>query len=769
LEAAGLKIAIDERDFHPQATFLEEMERCIRESRFTLAILSSTYFESGNTQEEAIICKVLDMAERRRRLIPLTLEPAERPAWLYNIVGVDFTDSEALVEPFERLRAFLCPESPEGVEPTSSTKPHHPSLKEPRGELTRALEAAYQREEELLTQGGDSRSVKAEILDIRRQLREGGRLHAGDFLANGRFKLIEQLGRGGFATVWKAFDKRERTPVAIKVLHGQFVDDRTRLERFFRGARKMAELHHPGIVRVTERRMDDGGFHFFVMEHLEGGDLREAVLRGKVRSDRIVPLIQEVATALHYAHEKGVVHRDVKPANILIDGEGRPKLTDFDLVRAVDTTGGTMEGAMLGTYLYSAPEALIAAQEVKPLADVYSLAITTAFCFQGQDLPLDILRDTAGFLRRLPAPSGVLEVLAKAAAWDAEARFPSVRDFARALEEGLTAPVLPPATKPAQAEKLRVGDRPRQGNEGDPLEKRLLAALDETDEAERTRAVFRVVEGALPIDPGDTRELGLTSWALDYAPGRALTSAEREAARALRARLWQPFRELAPPPSVAADDRDWASIPGGRFEMGSKSGGDTDERPVHLVTLTPFRMLVHPVTNGEYRRFEPTHSGGDDLPVVGVDWFSAYAYCSWLGGRLPTEAEWEYAARAGCPHEYCDRHGKPTTLENVGWYSENSGLGLQPVETREPNPWGLFDMIGNVWEWVGDWYSPYPAASQTDPWGPPNGVRRVLRGGGFGNDAGIARAACRYDGGPGFVFRGRGFRVVLPAAPKLGS
>jgi WD40 repeat protein len=107
LEAAGLRVAIDERDFSPEASFVEEMERWIRNSRFTLAVISSRYLESGNTIEEAIICKVLDLRERRHRLIPLIMEKVERPAWLYNIVGIDFTDPDPIVDPFQRLVGAL--------------------------------------------------------------------------------------------------------------------------------------------------------------------------------------------------------------------------------------------------------------------------------------------------------------------------------------------------------------------------------------------------------------------------------------------------------------------------------------------------------------------------------------------------------------------------------------------------------------------------------------------------------------------------------------
>ena len=107
LEADGYRVAIDERDFPANASFLEEMERCIRQSRFTVAVISSRYLDSGNCQEEAIICKVLDLNDRKRRLIPLVIEPVSMPAWLYGIVGIDLTRRDPLVDPFVKLKATL--------------------------------------------------------------------------------------------------------------------------------------------------------------------------------------------------------------------------------------------------------------------------------------------------------------------------------------------------------------------------------------------------------------------------------------------------------------------------------------------------------------------------------------------------------------------------------------------------------------------------------------------------------------------------------------
>jgi formylglycine-generating enzyme required for sulfatase activity len=294
-------------------------------------------------------------------------------------------------------------------------------------------------------------------------------------------------------------------------------------------------------------------------------------------------------------------------------------------------------------------------------------------------------------------------------------------------------------------------------------------ALHEAESEQCSRSVLEAVAESLPVGREEVRGLGLVSWALDYAPGRDPSVRFRRDASTLRTQLWEPFRRVAPPPKVRAGDRNWTAIRGGSFEMGTldEKEGVSDERPVHLVTLTPFRLLVHPVTNREFRQFDPNKLGEDNLPVVKVDWYVAYAYAAWLGGRLPTEAEWEYAARAGSRHAYADRFGAPTTLDRVGWCRGNSGRRLRPVEQREMNPWGLFDMLGNVWEWVADWHAPYAEGDQMNPWGPPYGASRVMRGGCFSDSA--ARAAYRGIWHPGVMDRDLGFRVVLPWASELGA
>ena len=243
---------------------------------------------------------------------------------------------------------------------------------------------------------------------------------------------------------------------------------------------------------------------------------------------------------------------------------------------------------------------------------------------------------------------------------------------------------------------------------------------------------------------------------------------------ALRAR-WIVTAGLPTPPTGPDDEQlnRRILVPAGAFQLGSPAGeGEEDEHPQHPVMLSSFYVQEHEVTNREYQRFDPDHEPGAaaDFPVVGVSWFDAMAYAVWLGGRLPTEAEWEVAARAGAETAYAFGDD-PRQLGRYAWYHASSGGRWQPAgrfapEPREPNRWGLSDMHGNVWEWVADWYGSYSAAPQKNPWGPPGGGVRVKRGGGFGNPAETLRAANRSWNAPEVRDGGLGFRVAFSVAPN---
>jgi len=237
-------------------------------------------------------------------------------------------------------------------------------------------------------------------------------------------------------------------------------------------------------------------------------------------------------------------------------------------------------------------------------------------------------------------------------------------------------------------------------------------------------------------------------------------------------------------------------VEAGSFAMGSASGGYDDERPVREIRITRgYWMGKYEVTNGEYKRFvrESGYDGlsdadsdylkhfsgsdmptGDRHPVVWVSWNNAVRFCQWLTEReraagrlpqgmvyrLPTEAEWEYAARGGRQGDTA--YAGSNDLDAVAWHRGNSGNSTHPVGTKEANALGLHDMTGNVWEWVHDWYqNSYSGLATTDPTGPGSGSCRVFRGGGHSNTAPDCRVAFRSYFLQSFPIHGLGFRVVL--------
>ena len=205
-------------------------------------------------------------------------------------------------------------------------------------------------------------------------------------------------------------------------------------------------------------------------------------------------------------------------------------------------------------------------------------------------------------------------------------------------------------------------------------------------------------------------------------------------------------------------------VPAGSFAMGSENG-DSDEKPVHPVTISrAFELQATEVTQGQWEAVmgnKPSRFQGESLPVEQVSWNDVQEFLRKLnqrdpgkGYRLPTEAEWEYACRAGTTG---DRYGD---LNSIAWYTENSGGKTHPVGQKQPNAWGLYDMLGNVWEWCSDWYGDYPSGSVTDPRGPSSGSSRVLRGGGWGSGASICRSANRSGYAPGIRYSVLGFRLA---------
>jgi formylglycine-generating enzyme required for sulfatase activity len=218
-------------------------------------------------------------------------------------------------------------------------------------------------------------------------------------------------------------------------------------------------------------------------------------------------------------------------------------------------------------------------------------------------------------------------------------------------------------------------------------------------------------------------------------------------------------------------------VNGGSFEMGNTFGdGDDNEKPIHAVTLNSYYIGTTQVTFSQYDQYcestganKPSDSGWGrgNRPVINVNYKDAVQFCNWLseetekGFCLPTEAEWEYAARAGGKIERYSGTSKEAILGNYAWYNDISSGRTCLVGMKRPNGLGIYDMSGNVWEWCQDWFDEeyYNSSPQNNPQGPSNGSRRVLRGGSWLNDAKRSRCSHRFGSDPGSRFRRIGFRI----------
>ena len=204
-------------------------------------------------------------------------------------------------------------------------------------------------------------------------------------------------------------------------------------------------------------------------------------------------------------------------------------------------------------------------------------------------------------------------------------------------------------------------------------------------------------------------------------------------------------------------------VKGGCFDMGDTFGdGQKDEKPVHRVCLDDFFMDKYEVTQSSYKQVtgkNPSRFHGENNPVEKVTWFNARDYCSKAGKRLPTEAEWEYAARSGGKRE---KYAGGNNVDSAGWYTKNSGGKTHPVGQKRGNGLGLYDMSGNVWEWVNDWYgkSYYGSSRERNPRGPSSGKYRVVRGGSWFVSNVHLRASDRYSHTPANRNSTIGFRCA---------
>jgi serine/threonine protein kinase len=591
----------------------------------------------------------------------------------------------------------------------------------------------------------------------------------------GRYHILEKLGEGGMAVVYKAYDTRLDIQVAVKIIRMENITfgalDRT-LKRFEREAKALARLTHPNIVKVTDYGEYEGK-PYLVMPLLSGGNLKNR-LNGKPMpwQDAMQTLIP-IADALGYAHKHDIIHRDVKPANILITENGQLMLADFGVAKMLDfeeTTELTGTGVGIGTPEYMAPEQG-SSKTIDHRADIYSLGVVFYEMLTGRkpytaDTPLAVLIKRASeplprpklFVANLP--QAVENIVLKALAKDPKDRYQTMGEFAKALE-GMS-------PEKAGVKKIAV-----------PKPKVVVPPKPKEVSIPKPRAEFKF--------PAFSRKAAIIVGVILLGTGLvAMALSEMKSMPAAlfptKATSQTPLPEATPIPSVTpipvftstllftatatslpdeivdAKGVSMRLVPAGEFTMGADEfsyptpiaqKAETNLyfyyydifKPIHQVYLDAYYMDKYEVTNAFYKacveagactKPESTIFYDDpnfsNHPVVYVNWGAAKAYCEWRGARLPTEAEWEKAARGNDGRMYPWGNGDPAGKANFStWRTTEVGSFKDGV-----SPYGLYDMAGNVFEWVNDWYSEtyYKNSPVSNPTGPGSGQERVVRSGG---------------------------------------
>ena len=565
----------------------------------------------------------------------------------------------------------------------------------------------------------------------------------------GEYSLERMLGEGGMGQVYLgahgALDQR----VAVKVLDPALARSEDVRARFIQEANIQIQLQHPGIVRVLTANTK-GDHLALIMEYVEGLSLEQALERHeRLPLDRMLPLMNQVLDAVGYAHSQGVVHRDLKPSNIMVQPDGTAKVMDFGIAKVLGGAKLTRTGTLMGTAFYMSPEQVLGRSDIDHRTDIYSLgatffeALTGRPPFEGRgdgSTDSDYLIKDAHVKRAPPDPrnfdSGIPESVAlallRALEKEANRRFKSCRSFMVKLAEAESAVV--PAKRVVEPSSPATGTRP------DPTLSPARSAADAGESASKKRG------------------------------GRQGT-------------IVRGYRMARIEPSGF-----WMGSPPGRKGLYDESR--------HWVRLTrAFSIGTTPVTQSLWesvRQDNPSMNSGSARPVERVSWYEAIDFCNrlskmeglepayrvtvreegwWVlkrvsqdvlwnrgadGFRLPTEAEWEYAARAGSSQEYSGSDD----IEVVGWHLSNSAHKSHEVGLKQPNGWGLFDMSGNVCEWVWDVTEAYPTDEVVDPIGPTKGIGRIVRGGSWLDSPEQCKVWSRGSLGPDLSRSHIGFRLA---------
>ena len=632
----------------------------------------------------------------------------------------------------------------------------------------------------------------------------------GKILAN-RYRVDSFLDRGGMAEVYKVWDRDRMTFLAMKVLHEDLALERDFIRRFTREANTLSKLKHDNIVRFFDFEKQ-GRLAFILMEYIKGGTLKHLLHDADGKSmpfGQIRVITRSTCSALYYAHNQGYVHCDIKPANIMINQNGIVQLADFGIARMSDAVTTTMVGA--GTSAYMAPEQVRGLDPV-PQTDIYALGVVLFEMFTGGERPFtgDQAQTTGGTSERvrweqihLPPPSPrqwdpslsneIEAVILKCLAKNPNKRYGGALELVNALELALgdeqdetpfifAPPLSPTPLPPTPKPKMNKG---------------VIAA---------GIGLFTIIligfgwliGGGIPKKPSTSTSppilftLALTNTSLPESEPSLVSSTP----------TYTTVPTSSPEPTsthIPVDNTVMIYVPAGDFPMGSGSSSPKKEQPQHIVFLDAFWIDQTEITNIKFEIFinetayktdsekrgeswvysggkwleqtgaywsQPNGSGSNlrgksEHPAVHISWNDAYAYCAWRGGRLPTEAEWEKAARGTTASSYPWGNASPSPqyLNYNLSIRDTVAVGSYP---QGASPYNIYDLSGNVWEWVSDWYGEnyYQVSPSSNPQGPSSGNKRVFRGGSWDDISSAVTATVRVGYNPSVTSSSIGFRCA---------
>ena len=601
-------------------------------------------------------------------------------------------------------------------------------------------------------------------------------------LIKGRYRLLEERGRGSFGEVWRARDEVTEAEVAVKIY---IALDKQGLKEFTEEFKVANGLNHPNLLHadyydICENRP------FIVMPYCPESSVS---LVGKMDEGRAWKFLRDVSAGLSYLHGKDIVHRDIKPDNIMQDREGNFLISDFGISTRMRSTlrrNSTREMSqkdIAGTIGYMAPELFTEEAGFVKATDIWAMGASLYELLSGE-LPFmgqgGVMQLHGAEIPKIPESysQDLREAVAACLAKDTWER-PTAEQLQSYAEAKLRGETPARLWKSGGVSEKREGQnetlKPEQEEAGKPKGNQTVAISMEN----AARQPKKAEAGSGAREEGRKKKsgwiwgivllavfaAGILLWQnkqsqLKQEEQERIALAEKARQDSLANALAEARRRAASNQIIRVGDVEFEMVyvEGGTFMMGATSEQGSDaydaERPVHSVTLSSFHIGRYEVTQGlwtEVMGSNPSdNKAGNDYPVENVSWEDCQEFIRKLNARtglkfrLPTEAEWEYAARGG-KNSRGYKYSGSNSAESVAWYMGNSGKETHPVGRKAPNELGLYDMSGNVDEWCENRYGYYGSEAQTNPAGPQSGRYGVLRGGGhwsFARDCRVSNRDC---------------------------